>query len=104
MNYGTAMPEIKASECGESPFIGGYHPVPNAGQEHAGASRIAKGEGRMSDDDYKEYLRENGVEPLADVELPQIAKVIPRLAWLVIAAAGVSAVKFLMSIMDAGPN
>jgi hypothetical protein len=32
-DYGVEIPEIKVSEFGGTPFIGGYHPVPNAGEE-----------------------------------------------------------------------
>ena len=29
-DYGVALPEIKVSTCGGSPWLGGYHPVPHA--------------------------------------------------------------------------
>jgi hypothetical protein len=32
-DYGIEIPKITVSDYGGSPFIGGYHPVPNAGQD-----------------------------------------------------------------------
>jgi hypothetical protein len=32
-DYGVEIPKITVSDYGGSPFIGGYHPVPNAGEE-----------------------------------------------------------------------
>lgn len=57
----------------------------------------------MNDDEYRWFLRENGVKPPDKIDQPKIVKELPRLVWRIVVMIGFWAIHYVW-VAATGPD